>query len=94
MPTDIPSGDLTGSVTYPGKGKYSDVPGLPGERLQHLIESKDFEAAREHGRPESWQIIDGVLVVFDEDAPPAWLKPVLDARDEDGNTRPSLAAAA
>ena len=30
--------------------------------------------------------IDGALVVFDLDDPPAWLKPVLDMRDENGNT--------
>lgn len=31
-------------------------------------------------------VIDGVLVIYDLDDPPAWLVPVLEARDEDGNT--------
>jgi hypothetical protein len=60
-------------------------------RLQQILASKDADAAaeacREHGNAsECWSIIDGVLVIYDETDPPAWLKPVLDAQDEDGNT--------
>lgn len=63
---------------------------VPGERLAQILNSKDAEeAARsctEHGYVEGWAIIDGALVIYDVDHPPAWLVPVLDARDEDGNT--------
>lgn len=87
MPTtDIPTGDLTGSITFPGKGKETDTPGLPDGRLQEILESKDTGAAHQHGRPEAWAIIDGVIVIYDYDAPPAWLKPILEARDDNGNT--------
>ncbi len=64
--------------------------GVPDERLQQILEGKDADAAhaagKKYGYSESWSIIDGALVIFDFDNPPAWLKPVLDARDEDGNT--------
>jgi hypothetical protein len=67
----------------------------PDDRLQEIIESKDPEAAlaacQKHGYSEGWCIIDGALVVYDLDAPPAWLAPVLARRDEvlealDGDT--------
>jgi hypothetical protein len=63
---------------------------IPDQRLQDLITAKDHGEAlkwcAEHGYDEFWSIIDGTLIVFDGSAPPAWLRPVLDARDEDGNT--------
>ncbi len=94
---EIPTDDLTGSVTFPAKGKESAEPGLPDERLQAILAAKDTDAASQHGRPEAWQIIDDTIIVFDHAAPPAWLKPVLDARDENGNTdlaAPTLTALA
>lgn len=63
---------------------------IPDPRLQQIMETKDPElalaACTEHGYCESWSIIDGALIIYNLDEPPAWLAPVLDARDEDGNT--------
>jgi len=63
---------------------------IPDARLQELIGRKDHEEAlrwcTEYGYSEGWTIIDGTLVIHDLDNPPAWLVPVLEARDEDGNT--------
>lgn len=63
---------------------------IPEERLQELINAKDVEAAGRsvdaHGYVEAWAIIDGALVIHDLDSPPIWLEPVLDSRDDDGNT--------
>ena len=63
---------------------------IPEDRLQQILTAKDAEeAARwctEHNYVEGWAIIDGALVIYDVDAPPHWLVPVLAARDEDGNT--------
>ncbi len=60
---------------------------LPDQRLQDLINGKDVEHAV-HGPDivESWSIIDGVMVIYDLEDPPAWLVPVLAACDDDGNT--------
>lgn len=67
---------------------------IPDSRLQAIIESKDADAAlascKEHGYGEGWALIDGAMVVYDLDSPPAWLVPVLAACDEDGYT-PSFA---
>lgn len=63
---------------------------VPDERLQQIIKGKDVEQAlrscSEHGYVECWAIVDGALVIYAEGAAPAWLQPVLDQRDEDGNT--------
>jgi len=63
---------------------------IPEQRLQEILASKDQEAAlascTEHHNVEGWAIIDGALVIYDCDSPPAWLAPVLAARDDDGNT--------
>jgi hypothetical protein len=63
---------------------------IPHQRLQQIITSKDQEAAsaacNQYRYVESWAIIDGALIIYDCDAPPAWLAPVLEARDDDGNT--------
>jgi len=63
---------------------------IPEDRMQEIINSKDAEKARDwvrkHRYTESWTIVDGVMVIYDLNDPPSWLKPILAARDEDGNT--------
>lgn len=63
---------------------------VPDDRLQEIIESKDADAAlrscNAHGYVECWAIVDGALVVYAEGAAPAWLQPVLDQRNDDGDT--------
>jgi len=63
---------------------------IPDARLQQIIASKDQEEAlrwcNEHRYVEGWAIIDGTLVIYDVDQPPAWLQVALDAQDDDGNT--------
>lgn len=60
---------------------------IPEERLQQLILSKDEHIERgDNFRTEGWVIVDGCLVIYDHEDPPAWLKPVLAARDDYGNT--------
>lgn len=56
---------------------------LPEDRLQQIINAKDVGNAV---HDESWSIIDGALVIFDLDGPPAWLVPILAARDDNGDT--------
>lgn len=62
---------------------------LHPDRIKQIFESKDTEAslhyANNYGVDEHWAYIDGVLVVFDPDDVPAWLKPGLENRDDDGN---------
>lgn len=36
-------------------------------------------------------IIDGAVVIYNLDDPPAWLTPILDARDEDGHIEGTVA---
>lgn len=69
---------------------------IPDARLQQLIQRKDADEAlvwcREHGYGEGWAIIDGALVIYDHEDPPAWLAPILALCDEDGNTPAELAS--
>lgn len=54
--------------------------------LQNLITYQvTLEAPAGNRQGIGRAIIDGALVIYDLDAPPAWLAPVLSARDEDGN---------
>ena len=63
---------------------------IPEDRLQQLIKTKKGAEAQhwcnKYGYSEGWAIIDGSLVIYDIDNPPAWLAPVLAVQDEDGNT--------
>lgn len=63
---------------------------IPDERLQQLISRKNGAEAlawcRGHSYGEGWAIIDGALVIYDHVNPPSWLAPVLEIRDDDGNT--------
>lgn len=66
---------------------------IPYVRLLTLINDASDSYPQTTGAVEDgglWNegraLIDGALVVYDLDAPPAWLTPVLAARDEDGNT--------
>lgn len=63
---------------------------IPSDRLQQLISRKDGQEAQDwcdkFNYSEGWALIDGALVIYDLSNPPAWLAPVLDAQDEDGNT--------
>ena len=66
---------------------------LSDERLQQTIALKDVLIER-HGvnpTPEGWAIMDGAMVCYDLDDPPVWLRPILDLRDEDGDTSHILA---
>ena len=60
---------------------------LSEDWLQDVIQYKvTLEAPENNDRCISRAIVDGVLVVYDLEDPPAWLEVVLDDRDEDGNT--------
>ena len=64
---------------------------LPQERLEQIFKGKKHKDAlksmEKHGHgSECWGIYDGVMVIYDEDDPPQWLKWALDAADEDGHT--------
>lgn len=63
---------------------------VPADRLQQLIRRKDGWEARQwckgHNYGESWMIVDGALVVFDFENPPSWLVPIINGRDDNGNT--------
>jgi hypothetical protein len=69
---------------------------VPEDRLQQIIKNKDAANAAhwvsKYGYVESWQIIDGALVICDLDDPPVWLKPILELKDDDGNTAHVLVA--
>lgn len=54
---------------------------LDDDRLQEIFELKENGV---YG--ESWMYIDGTIVIHDFDDPPAWLVPIIEARDEDGCT--------
>jgi hypothetical protein len=53
---------------------------LPDERTQEILAGKDTEAAlascKRHGYAEGWRVVDGAVVVYNLDAPPAWLPKV------------------
>lgn len=57
---------------------------IPDDRLQDILAAKDHAAAlascQQHGHTEGWAIVDGAIVIYDEQDPPAWLPP----RDEHG----------
>lgn len=67
---------------------------IPSDRLQELIMSKESDRALEWCKKfnynENWAIIDGALVIYNGDSPPVWLKPILEMRDDNGNTPPDL----
>ncbi len=67
-------------------------PSLPSGRSQEILQSKDHERALQwcssYNYAESWAIIDGAVVIYNLDDPPAWLVPVLERLDENGNTLP------
>lgn len=52
-------------------------------RLIELIENKNTDDAL-YG--ECWARIDNCIVIYQEDAIPAWLAPILASQDEDGHT--------
>jgi hypothetical protein len=56
---------------------------LGDDRLRELIRRKEDTNP---AYPEGWAMVDGALVIYDFSDPPAWFKPVLEARNEDGNT--------
>lgn len=57
---------------------------------QRVIDRALKVKAADVAHPTSRAVIDGAVVIYNLDDPPAWLVPVLAARDEDGN----IAAAA
>jgi hypothetical protein len=63
---------------------------LDPDWVQDLLE---YKATLQAGGSDSGNVgraaIDGALVVYDLEDPPYWLVPVLEARDEDGNTKPA-----
>jgi hypothetical protein len=63
------------------------------DRINQIIDSKNHEAALAYvtrhdrvGETECWAVIDGCIVIYDENDNPNWLNDVLAARDDDGNT--------
>jgi hypothetical protein len=54
---------------------------LHDDRLQEI-----FSYKRDGVHGESWCWIDNTIVIYDFEDPPAWLVPILEARDEDGYT--------
>lgn len=59
---------------------------LPYEYLREVMTGEDAEPPEDYAGSIGRAIIDNALVIYDLDEPPAWLAPVLAARDEDGNT--------
>lgn len=64
---------------------------LPQARLEKILKGKNHSDAlksmAKHGHTnECWGIYDGVMVIYDEDDPPAWLAKVFEKADENGNT--------
>lgn len=71
---------LTDSYSFTGVQKLDQT------WLQHVIASDTLSAPTASEINIGRSIIDGCLVVYPLDHPPAWLIPVLAARDDDGNT--------
>jgi hypothetical protein len=60
-------------------------------RLGQIIKGKNHDATlramkRDGNKSECWGIYDGVLVIYDEADPPAWLATVMERADENGET--------
>lgn len=52
------------------------------ERAAEIMSGKDTVRALQTGRAESWIEIDGAIVIYDGDDPPAWM-PALEGREVD-----------
>jgi hypothetical protein len=70
---------------------YTDIHTIQGARLsdswlQWLIQHKALSAPPQANISIGRSIIDGTLVIYPLDNPPAWLITALEDRDEDGNT--------